>query len=417
MVSCMSVAVLLEEDGRAIQREIQHLHLLLVRREALRGRGHGRRTLLGGILLVVTVVLRRPFLCKEAEPPPLSFSLLLSGSDLLLLLLYYLLLGRVLLLHPLEEMQRAEVVVLLQHREDVRNAHREAIVGERGIDVAAAVALVHCILANQARLHLLKQQRRDDHVEVLQLRVLAREKHLLEHVDEHLEVVRPLRKVLRQRADDLIQVPSCPCRLLASIGSAPLSVLRFGAGLRCRRLKPLRFLQVGDKLDGFSTVVHRCTAHHADVSQRIADLAHELAELIQEGHAALAEPELPNLLDHAERTGIRVDVVDLRRVLVLLEPATLPRQTRLDVVIDEELGEHAKLLRQELIREVDRRVQNAQPVLPKARCDALRVDGVEMPTTSFRNSLNENLLVHVVCESVGEDVDIPHNLQHVNPRV
>ena len=68
---------------------------------------------------------------------------------------------------------------------------------------------------------------------------------------------------------------------------------------------------------------------------------------------------------------------------------------------------------EELVGEVDRGVEHAQAVLPDAGRDGLNLDGVQVLGGLVRAVLYELLHVHVVGEAAHEDVDVAHDLQHV----
>ena len=124
----------------------------------------------------------------------------------------------------LEPVERVEARALLEDREDVRDAEREAVVRVVRLARAVDLLLVHAVLGEQARLdprdaergHLTGSHhtqwwcvcltpgrpprfplggrgRKDgathDDVEVVEVRVLAAQQHRLEAVDEHVEVV------------------------------------------------------------------------------------------------------------------------------------------------------------------------------------------------------------------------------------
>ena len=75
------------------------------------------------------------------------------------------------------------------------------------------------------------------------------------------------------------------------------------------------------------------------------------------------------------------------------------------------------LLAEELVREVDGRVEDAEPVLPQRRRDRLDRDGAHVLGAAVGPPLDEVLLVEVVREARDEDVDVLHDAQHVEPLV
>lgn len=68
---------------------------------------------------------------------------------------------------------------------------------------------------------------------------------------------------------------------------------------------------------------------------------------------------------------------------------------------------------QELVCEVNRRIQHTQAVLTNTRSDRLDLDRVEVLGGLVRAVLDELLHVHVVGEARHEHVYVAHDLQHI----
>mmetsp|Transcript_44382 Transcript_44382/g.105803 ORF Transcript_44382/g.105803 Transcript_44382/m.105803 type:complete len:202 (-) Transcript_44382:2048-2653(-) len=89
----------------------------------------------------------------------------------------------------------------------------------------------------------------------------------------------------------------------------------------------------------------------------------------------------------------------------------------LDVVVKQELREHCQLPRQKLVGVVDGGVDDAHSVRADGCRDLVDADGVDVSRGRVRQLLHERLGVHLVVVARDKHVDVPHDLQHVQPLV
>jgi len=108
--------------------------------------------------------------------------------------------------------------------------------------------------------------------------------------------------------------------------------------------------EVGHELDRVRREQETARTHEANVAHGIADLGDQLAELVEVRETGRRQAQLADLAVELDGTVERVLAVEL--VLLLLEEANVLVETRLDVVVVEELREDDELATQELVRKV-----------------------------------------------------------------
>ena len=97
--------------------------------------------------------------------------------------------------------------------------------------------------------------------------------------------------------------------------------------------------------------------------------------------------------------------------MIVSEEADVFHEFGLDVFVEEKLGEDLELLAEELEGEVDGGVHDADAVGPDRVGHVADVDRVQILVV--RRLLHEDLVVEAV-EILGhENVDVPHDFQHV----
>ena len=272
----------------------------------------------------------------------------------------------------LEPVQRVELMVLVQQLEDVRKTHRETVVGERCPDF---VLPTHLLLAGDGMLHPVDRQRREDDEEIPQMHVLRIPELGRKHVDQHLEILGAFCEIFSKISDDVVEDPSC----ILALGRKSL--------LLAQLLEADDVLQVRDEPDRVAAAVEASGSNHPDVAHGVADLRDERSELVEvavavRGHAQLADAlvELVGALERVLLVGLHV---------VLAEELPVLDEARLDVLVVHELGEDEELLPQELVREVDGGVHDADAVRSDRVGDVPNVDRVQVfvVTRSFHKYL------------------------------
>jgi hypothetical protein len=88
-------------------------------------------------------------------------------------------------------MQRIEIVILIEQSQNVREAHRKAVVGENGARLCAQRlrAIQYALLAEHDVLDEVDRERRHDGEEVLQMQVIWISEFGSEHLHEHSELI------------------------------------------------------------------------------------------------------------------------------------------------------------------------------------------------------------------------------------
>eukprot|EP00047_Mylnosiga_fluctuans_P004037 m.232378 g.232378 ORF g.232378 m.232378 type:complete len:469 (+) comp12348_c0_seq1:38-1444(+) len=354
-----------EEDARAAERVVQQIHLLLIQADLLQGQRHG-------LLQLVVVLALRLGVCRAG----------------------LVLLGGVVLAAALEPVQRVELLVLVEQLQHVRKAHGKAVVGEDG---AGLVLLVQAVLRHDHVLHEVEGQRRDDGVEVLEMRVLLGAELLGEDVHQHLEVLSTLGEIAEQALHNRVQI--------AGSGDGGLA-----EGLVLdHALEGLDVVEVGHEADRVAAAVQAAGPDQADVAHGIADLGDEAAELVEVCVAGLGDTELADGLGQLLRALEGEALVRLEALLA--EVAHVLDEAGLDVVIKEELREDEELLDEKLVREVDRRVHDAGAVRADRVGHVADVDRVQKLVLGL--FLDEDLGVEVVVVLGHEQMDLAHDCKHI----
>jgi Ni,Fe-hydrogenase III component G len=109
--------------------------------------------------------------------------------------------------------------------------------------------------------------------------------------------------------------------------------------------------------------------------------------------------------------GIRIS--NLIIIAVLPVPAPFSGRDRVNVLVEQELGEDMELVLQELKREVHRSVHNTNPMLTNRICYRVNANRIRHLRSFLRSPLDEELLVQVVAILCDKNIDIAHDLQHI----
>ena len=161
-----------------------------------------------------------------------------------------------------------------------------------------------------------------------------------------------------------------------------------------------------------TAIAHGPEPHHPDKAKGIANFSDGRPELVHVGQAVRRDPKLSNVFVEALCPLKRILVVKV--VLVVVEELDLALQSRSDVVVVQESGQHLELLRQILVHVVNRRIHNAYPMgsygirnMPNANCIQV------LPINRISKLLNKRLQVQIVAVLDDKDMDVAHDFKHV----
>lgn len=173
------------------------------------------------------------------------------------------------------------------------------------------------------------------------------------------------------------------------------------------------FVDAGQANAGLSADMMQSAADHPDVRHAVADLADELPELIEKALAAVGHSQLFDVAIEDVRSVVVVHLLVLVDVVAMM--LHVLGQTRLDALVKNELREGEELLAQELVNVIHRRVDDTRAVSSQRVGDVPDVDGVQVLVLAAL--LDEDLIVQVVVVAGDEQVNVPHDLQHVQALV